>query len=193
MICEAAVAIQASKDLALVSVSRQHARRSFVPQCTFFALFFVRVKFVFVKKIIIFLGCSSRVQLAQNGEVPLVRGPCHRDHALHAAQGRGAKEPSVSANSWDNWTGSGSRAPAVSARLHQPPRPRIYGEACFLRAAAPLNNTTRDICVSRSLQIVGFIPVATLRRPMVRVIDGACCRFLLLFLGSSCSQLCMTH
>ena len=35
---EAAVTILASEGLALVSVSRQHARRSFVPQCTFFAI-----------------------------------------------------------------------------------------------------------------------------------------------------------
>jgi len=34
MKCEAAVAILASEGLALVSVSRQHARRSFVPPCT---------------------------------------------------------------------------------------------------------------------------------------------------------------
>ena len=42
MKCEAAVAILASKGLALVSVCRQHARNSFVPQCTirFFLLVF---------------------------------------------------------------------------------------------------------------------------------------------------------
>jgi len=34
MKCEAAVAILTSEGLALVSVSRQHARSSFVPQCT---------------------------------------------------------------------------------------------------------------------------------------------------------------
>jgi len=37
MKCEAAVAIPASKGLALVSVCRQHARKSFVPQCTCFS------------------------------------------------------------------------------------------------------------------------------------------------------------
>jgi len=35
MKCKAAVAILASEGLALVSVSRQHARKSIVPQCTF--------------------------------------------------------------------------------------------------------------------------------------------------------------
>jgi len=41
MKCEAAVAILASEGLALVSVNRQHARSSFVLQCTFFLSFFI--------------------------------------------------------------------------------------------------------------------------------------------------------